>query len=252
MYKRLLCLIVIMAFTAPALADDIFAPDWRGDPQSQGAIHGFGDDAVWGPPEATWGNPEYLEVGFGGATLWYPPWNTTAGVWNESFMGRTGVWDGGDFGFWLGNFDDGKPVKDIRIQLTYFAAGGTPPEGLDIWYEWYEGTVWNENFVGFDLTGVGYTDPFDTVYVPTDPVGMEIHPDGWVTAAYDLRIYPNPMGEWIAFGPWWSIREGDTTLGVTVHTYLDQVVIDTISYPEPATVALLGLGSLALIRRKRR
>ena len=32
---------------------------------------------------------------------------------------------------------------------------------------------------------------------------------------------------------------------------VDQVIIDTICIPEPITIALLGFGSLILIRRKR-
>ena len=34
--------------------------------------------------------------------------------------------------------------------------------------------------------------------------------------------------------------------------FVDQLVVDTICIPEPATMSLLALGGLALLRRKRR
>ena len=33
--------------------------------------------------------------------------------------------------------------------------------------------------------------------------------------------------------------------------FVDQIVIDTICIPEPVTVCLLGLGALALLRKRR-
>jgi hypothetical protein len=57
-------------------------------------------------------------------------------------------------------------------------------------------------------------------------------------AEFGVRIWPNPETEKISmyFGP---------------GTVLDYIHVDTICIPEPATVALLGLGGLALLRRKR-
>ena len=34
-------------------------------------------------------------------------------------------------------------------------------------------------------------------------------------------------------------------------TYIDELVIDTICVPEPATIFLLGLGGMALLRKRR-
>jgi hypothetical protein len=57
--------------------------------------------------------------------------------------------------------------------------------------------------------------------------------------AYEILIEPNPTSETI------YIQPADCTL------YLDEVVIDTICIPEPATICLLGFGALALLRKRR-
>ncbi len=58
----------------------------------------------------------------------------------------------------------------------------------------------------------------------------------WMHSIYAIRLEPNPVWEQILI-----------TGGINV----DEVVIDTICIPEPATMGLLGLGCLTLLRRRR-
>jgi hypothetical protein len=57
----------------------------------------------------------------------------------------------------------------------------------------------------------------------------------WKHSIYTIRLYPNPAWE---------------TILVTGGIDMDQLVIDTICIPEPATVGLLALGALVAIRRR--
>ena len=60
--------------------------------------------------------------------------------------------------------------------------------------------------------------------------------NGWTLSLFRINLYPNPPEEWITV-------KGDIIV--------DHIAIDTRCVPEPATVALLGLGSLVVFRRKR-
>ncbi|MGD8452115.1 MAG: PEP-CTERM sorting domain-containing protein [Phycisphaerae bacterium] len=77
---------------------------------------------------------------------------------------------------------------------------------------------------------------WDTGLMPVD------HPDpapfdgDWVTYAIGAHITPSPAVEFIVIDiPW--------------NTVIDQIVVDTISIPEPSSLALIGLASVALLRR---
>ena len=63
--------------------------------------------------------------------------------------------------------------------------------------------------------------------------------DGWKRLEAVWRIMPNPSEEWVCIG-----FEG--TGGS-----IDYVSVDTICIPEPATLAMLSLGGLALLRRRK-
>jgi hypothetical protein len=55
---------------------------------------------------------------------------------------------------------------------------------------------------------------------------------------FRIILRPNPTEEWIAIQP------RDCTV------YIDEVVVDTICIPEPATMLLLGLGAVLLRKKK--
>jgi hypothetical protein len=64
---------------------------------------------------------------------------------------------------------------------------------------------------------------------------------GQGAAEFGIRIEPNPYQEKISF------VVSSVTGGAAV---LDYIHVDTICIPEPATLAILGLGALALLRKR--
>ncbi len=129
---------------------------------------------------------------------------------------------GNGYNVWfnLDNYDTNNPVKDIRMQITY-----NPQFG---------GTLIDARITSWD-SGNNAT----TVVLPGVPT-VSTAPDanGWVTSAYDFTLQPNPWSEKI------EVRFSDTAM-------LDQVVIDTICTPEPTALALLVVGGLTALRRRR-
>ena len=63
--------------------------------------------------------------------------------------------------------------------------------------------------------------------------------DYYVYAIWQIIIEPNPASEILFIAP------RDCT------AYVDEIVIDTICIPEPATVLMLALGGLALLRKRK-
>ena len=71
------------------------------------------------------------------------------------------------------------------------------------------------------------------------------HGGGWITRRWILLASPNPE--------WEEIQLSSVGVeGPVYPAYVDQVVIDTLCIPEPATACLLALGTLRLFTKRRR
>jgi len=146
---------------------------------------------------------------------------------DETISGRTGVWSlSGEIDVIIPNSPVLNPYKKITINLIW-APGGVDPFMPD------------QPLVGV----VGLDVPEDAV--PVDEPVMEIVSivndpfagTPWVLSIYEIIIRPNPPKEWIAI-------KGDILV--------DELGIRTECVPEPATIGLLGLGGLALLRSRRK
>lgn len=120
-----------------------------------------------------------------------------------------------DYQFMLPNFVDELPLKLLRMQLTW--TGTTQPPV-------------NIHGYGLDL---GQYIPGILTFASTPLVFTQ--PDGGYQY-FDFEFRPNPDLEFLY-------------VTVPADCYLDQVVIDTISTPEPASLSLLA-ARLALLRRR--
>jgi len=78
--------------------------------------------------------------------------------------------------------------------------------------------------------------------VPMDALSMAVTDEpaaggDWILSTYQITIWPNPPEEWIAI-------KGDILV--------DQIAIETKCVPEPATLGLLSLGAVTLLRYSRK
>lgn len=128
----------------------------------------------------------------------------------------TPVVPGFDNLYWLQlpNFVDELPTKFMRLQLTW---SGTTQPPLSIFSNALE---------------LGQLIPGAITYSSTPLVFTQ--PDGGYQY-FDIEFHPNPDFE-------------DVYVKLPSDGRLEQVVIDTISIPEPATLGLLAFGGLALMR----
>ncbi len=125
---------------------------------------------------------------------------------------------GPDYQFNLPNFVDNLPVKYMRLQVTWQLDPTPPP------------------IIGLSGEESGNPVPGNIVY--SSPVTIVDPAAAIFYQYYDIEFYPNPDHErWVIISP---------------NAPLVQVVADTVStVPEPATLALLCVGSLGLLRKRR-
>jgi hypothetical protein len=123
----------------------------------------------------------------------------------------------GIYQFQLPNWVDNMPIKYLRLQLAW---GGTTASPINIFSQGLDGV----NPVVANL-----------VFTSTP----QILTSG-VYQYFDFTFGPNPDFERV-------------NVQLPANNYLTQAVVDTVStVPEPATLVMLGLGALSLIRHRRR
>ncbi len=155
--------------------------------------------------------PDYVSNPFGSPSLEVTG-SAPWTIWLASDHGHTGVWKFEDYiQVDIPNLDQQNAYKEIWLQLIMSA------ERLN-----------ETNPVISAIPGAG----------PLELIDKQQIDDYYWRATYSLTIEPNPASETI------YIQPRDCTL------YLDELVIDTICVPEPATIMLMGLAAIALLRKR--
>lgn len=120
------------------------------------------------------------------------------------------------------NWIDDLERKLLHIQVTYAppaAGGGAPAVSIDSAYD------------PLGIDHIGRTTPPVSTPIAGDPFNRWQRVEDW-------EILPNPDWE-------------NIVIHVPVQTTIDQVIVDTISIPEPGAAVPLAVGALMLARRRR-
>lgn len=196
-------------------ADDINAPSWRGDEGSTYQQWEFLTDDLTPPPD-------YLYNPYGPPAMTIYPTHPYWDVWG----GMDGVWQlSGAIGVEIPNNPVGNEYKLIQIQLTWAATFPVPVEPVVI--------IEAQDVTGQPVSSIELLGETEIILGPTNETEGG---DLWYHTTYLYSIMPNPMIE--------NIYISGTIM-------VDELVIDTICIPEPVTLALLVIGGLALLRRRK-
>ncbi len=231
--KRLLSTLVACfaaGAVAPAAADDIIPPDWRGEFGTLTAAWDFWGLEGLGPRSLLLTEAQLLQANPGDFSDPFPGWGyIDSGVYvHDTLLGRTSVLEideDGQVGFRLANYTL-PGTKLLSVQITFYPGVGAP---MDF------------QLAAFDA------EPGDPPWQWTSLVSAIVdqsvaHVDGWQTNSYLLRYDPAPR--WEGFG----------IVFTEYPAYVDQVVVDS-RVPESAfggAALAFALTEIALRSKRRR
>lgn len=207
---------LVLAASTTAMAHDLFAPSWRGQPGSTMQAWSFDTDAN---PAA----PDLINNPYGSATA-----TVTVGMfgsgWQSQLPGfgeQTGYWD----------------IGDIAVGPQIVLDIPNNPVALEYKEIWVQVTAWE------DISQAPIVDVPGAMFLGSEQMVLESVPTGgnWVLNLSKWRIEPNPNQEQV-------ILSAVPMFGAVI----DHVVVDTICVPEPATILALLAGGIAAVARRRR
>lgn len=218
MRRRIVLILCIpLLVSATTAAHDVVQPDWRrleGTTYQEWRFDTGANPAI----------PEVIDNPYGGTSPGASALITVGSMgtgWQNQLGGmgtQTGYWDLGGGGGQIVLDIDNRPLtldyKEIWVQVTYFSDITQPPAVA----------VPRATYLG-GQTGLSVED-----------TGMG---GGWFVDQSIWRIEPNPSHEQIILTSnqmWGSV--------------IDQIVVDTICIPEPATIGLLFLGGLMILTKR--
>lgn len=163
--------------------------------------------------------PECCSNAYGdpNATL-YTTGNPASFMWWDSAYGRLGVWAGEPLGITLTipNRIEPDEYKEIWLEMDFMST-----------LEWIQVTP------SYETSGeAGLIEEISRDISPVD--------DYWSKLIIGWRIEPNPVSETICMSL--------TGTG----GFVDSITVETACVPEPATLTLLGLGAMVLVKIKRK